>query len=114
MPVQLSKPSRITAVSFRLDDAPDFETSKGGYLVRPHSCEVKWFNGAIGKVEVTGNVVSRKTGQVGNRLASETFMIVPAADSEEVPESNRFDGPDFVIEIYEAANALGETPSREA
>ncbi|MDR6175507.1 hypothetical protein QE364_000126 [Nocardioides zeae] len=114
MVVCLSKPCRITAVSYRLDDAPDFETSKGGYLVRPHSCEVKWFNGAIGKVEVTGNVVSRKTGQIGNRLASETFMIIPAAEGEEVPESNRFKGPDFVIEIYEAAKALGETPSRDA
>lgn len=31
-----------------------------------------------------------------------------------MPESNRFSGPGFVIEIYEAANALGETPSRDA
>lgn len=93
---------------------PPARVCPGGYLVRPRSCELKWFNGAIGRVEVTGNVVSRKTGQVGNRLASETFMIVPAAEGEEVPASNRFDGPDCVIEIYEAANALGETPSREA
>ncbi|GMA33053.1 hypothetical protein [Litorihabitans aurantiacus] len=106
MPVRLDRPRRLTAITYRLHDAPDFTTSKGGYLVRPSSCEVKWFNGAIGKIEVSGNVVSRKTGLVGDRPASETFMIHAADDGEEVSADQAFDGPAFVIEIFEAASAL--------
>lgn len=108
MTIRLDRPRRITAVTYRLHDAPDFETSKGGYLVRPTSCEVKWFSGAIGKIEVSGNVVSRKTGQVGNRMASETFMIHAADEGEEADPAQAFDGPAFVVEIFQAATALGE------
>lgn len=106
MTVRLDRSGSITAISYRLHDAPDFETSKGGYLVRPTHCEVKWFGGTIGKIEVSGDVVSRKTGAVGNRPASETFMIMAADEGEDVPDSNRFDGPDFVVEIFRAAAAL--------
>ena len=87
MTLQLDRPRRMTTLTYRLQGAPDFETSKGGRLVRPTSCEVKWFAGAIGKIEVTGNVVSRKTGAVGNRLISETFMIHAADEGEDVSPS---------------------------
>lgn len=45
MTVRLDRPKRMTTISYRLHDAADFETSKGGYLVRPTYCEVKWFSG---------------------------------------------------------------------
>lgn len=109
MSVQLTRPRRMTTISYRLEGAPDFETAKGGYLVRPTHCEVKWFSGAIGKIEVTGNVVSRKTGLVGNRLISETFMIHAAAEGEDVKPEQAYDGPAFVVEIFRAAAALGES-----
>lgn len=51
----------MTVISYDLHGAPDFVTSRGVYLVRPASCEVKWFSGAIGTIEVTGNVVSGTT-----------------------------------------------------
>ena len=111
MTVRLDSPKRMTTISYRLHDAADFETSKGGYLVRPTYCEVKWFSGAIGKIEVTGNVVSRKTGLVGNRLISETFIIHAASEGEDVNPSQAFDGPDVVVEIFQAAVALGERGS---
>lgn len=113
MTVRLDRPKRMTTISYRLHDAADFETSKGGYLVRPTDCEVKWFSGAIGKIEVTGNVVSRNTGLVGNRLISETFMIHAAAEGEDVSPSQAFDGPDVVVEIFRAAAALGERGSAD-
>ena len=110
MSVQLTRPSRMTFVSYRVEGAPDFDSTKGGYLVRPSLCTVKWFNGAIGKIEVTGNVVSRKTGLVGNRLITETFMIHAAAEGEDVAPEQAYDGPSFVVEIFQAASALGESP----
>ena len=113
MTIRLDSPKRITTVSSKLHDAPDFETSKGGYLVRPTDCEVKWFSGAIGKIEVSGNVVSRKTGLVGNRRASETFMIHSAAEGEDVSPSQAFEGPELVVEIFRAAAAPGEHGSTD-
>lgn len=81
--------------------------------MRPTHCEVKWFSGAIGKIEVTGNVVSRETGLVGNPVISETFVIQAARAGEDVSPSQAYDGPDVVIEIFQAAALLGERGSTD-
>lgn len=94
MAVELTRKGTINAVDFDVSGAPDLPTAKGKQTMRPSRCTVKLFGGGeAGKVEVTGRVVSKATGELGKRVASENYVLY------------RPDLPDVVHEIARVAEA---------